>query len=208
MRSSRRLSVLPLLAGGFVLLLGCSKRGQSVGDFTPSTDSARKALETALNHWKDGNPPGSFQDGTPKIEAVDSKWKAAPKQLKGFEIIGEDSRGDDAAPRYFKVRLTLTSGVPQEVRYVVMGIDPLWVYREQDYDDIWGSRDPKSDSRSWMDCGDTVSRAVVRSGVRRAGSATKISSRRRTPRERHSRRTSRPGPAESSPRSCRGRILP
>jgi hypothetical protein len=135
MRRTSRFCSIPLLA---LLLLGCSKTGKRTEDFTPSTDNARQALEAALNHWKAGNPPGSVPGTTPQVEAVDAKWRAAPKQLQAFEIIGEEPRGAESAPRYFKVKLTMTSGTPQEVRYVVVGIDPLWVYREQDFDALSG----------------------------------------------------------------------
>jgi hypothetical protein len=138
MRATKRFGVIPLLAGA-LLFLGCSKTGKRVEDFTPPADNARQALEAALNHWKAGGTPGSIPGTTPQVEVVDAKWKAAPKQLREFEIGGEESRGDASAPRYFKVKLTMASGPPQDVRYVVVGIDPLWVYREQDFDALSGA---------------------------------------------------------------------
>jgi hypothetical protein len=128
---------MPLLGGVVLLLAGCSK-GRKLEDFTPPSDKARQALEAALNHWKAGNPPGSIPGTSPAVEAVDAKWKAAPKDLQTFEILAEEPAAD-AAPRYFKVRLTPAKGVPQEVRYVVVGIDPLWVYREQDFNALSGT---------------------------------------------------------------------
>ena len=138
MRPARRFIEIPPLAG-VLLLLGCSKTGQRSEDFTPPPDNARAALEAALNHWKAGNPPGAVPGTTPQVEAVDAKWKASPKQLRAFEIVGEEPRGDASGPRYFKVKLTAAGGAPQEVRYVVVGIDPLWVYREQDFDALSGA---------------------------------------------------------------------
>lgn len=138
MRADRQFGAALLLAGG-LLLLGCSKAGRKVEDFSPPADKAREALEAALNHWKAGNPPGTVPGTSPTVEAVDSRWKAAPKQLQAFEILGEEPAASEAAPKYFKVRLTTAKGPPQEVRYVVLGIDPLWVYREQDFQALSGA---------------------------------------------------------------------
>lgn len=121
-------SVSPLVAG-LVVLAGCSK-GSRVEDFTPAADNARQALGTALTHWQAGNPPGRVPGTKPPVEAVDSRWKAGQK-LTGFEVIGEEPTAGNG-PRFFKVRLTPAKGKPQEVRYAVIGIDPLWVYREDD----------------------------------------------------------------------------
>jgi len=137
MRSTRPWTLVPLFAA--ILLLGCSKAGRRVEDFTPSADNARQALQAALEHWKAGNPPGSVPGTTPQVETVDSKWKAAPKQLQAFEILGEEPGATGSAPRYFRVKLTTAKGPPQEVKYVVVGIDPLWVYREPDFAALSGA---------------------------------------------------------------------
>ena len=136
MREVLKLIATLLLAGG---LLGCSQTGKKDEDFKPPTTKAREALEAALNHWKNGNPPGTVPGTKPAIEVVDSRWKAAPKQLQDYEIIGEEAPPSETSPRYFKVRLTMAKGPPQEVRYVVLGIDPLWVYSEKDFNNLEGT---------------------------------------------------------------------
>jgi hypothetical protein len=123
------------LAGGLALLAGCSKGGR-VEDFTPPADNARKALEAALNHWKAGHSPGTVPGTAPAVEATDSKWRAGQK-LADYEVLGEDPAGP--GPRTFKVRLTPAKGPPQEVRYMVLGIDPLLVYREDDFKKLSGT---------------------------------------------------------------------
>src|SRR5215831_16667178 len=126
-----KLGPLLLLAGGILLTAGCSRTRNKVEDYTPSSEKARQALEAALNHWKDGNASGPVPGTSPVVQAVDTKWKAGQK-LQGFEILGEDTpNSEGAAARFFKVRLTPVSGPPLEARYVVVGIDPLWVYREE-----------------------------------------------------------------------------
>jgi hypothetical protein len=124
-----------VLAGGLIALAGCSK-GSRVEDFTPPPDNARKALEAALNHWKAGNPPGAVPGTSPAVDVLDSKWKGGQK-ITDYEVLGEDPAGP--GPRTFKVRLTPVKGPPVEVRYVVQGIDPLWVYREDDYKKLNGA---------------------------------------------------------------------
>lgn len=129
-----KLVLLALLAAGLTALAGCSREGTKVEDFTPSADKARPALEAALDHWKSGQPPGKVPGTTPAVEVVDSKWRGGQK-LKGYEIVGEEP----GEPRYFKVRLTLATGAPQEARYAVIGIDPLLVYREEDFKALSGA---------------------------------------------------------------------
>jgi hypothetical protein len=107
-----------------------------VEDFTPPADNARRALEAALAHWKAGNAPTGIPGKSPAIEVLDSKWKAGQKLLE-FEVLEEDVPG--AGPRRFRVRLTPSKGPPQEVHYLVIGIDPIWVYRDEDYKRLAGA---------------------------------------------------------------------
>ena len=37
------------------------------------------------------------------------------------------------------MKLTLAQGPPVEVKYMVIGIDPLWVYRDKDFAKLSGS---------------------------------------------------------------------
>ena len=132
MRGTTRMIPLALALG---LFAGCSK-GAKTEDFTPSADKARQALEAGLTHLKGGNAPGAVPGTTPRVEVVDSKLKAG--QLAGFEVLGEEPVSG-ATPRFFKVRLTLAKGSPVETKYAVFGIDPLLVYREEDYHAMSGT---------------------------------------------------------------------
>lgn len=115
---------------------GCSKGGK-VEDFTPPADNARTALEAALKHWQSGQKPGTVPGAMPAVEVVDSKWQGG-QSLKAFEILGEDPAGAGGS-RTFKVRLTPTQGQAVEAKYFVVGIDPLWVYRDEDYQKLSGA---------------------------------------------------------------------
>jgi hypothetical protein len=119
-----------------VILAGCSKKGKD-SEFVPSSDKARSALESALNNWKDGHPSGPVPGkSSPKIEMMDAGWQAERK-LVSYEILKEEPAGE--GPRFFTVRLTLAEGAPVELRYVVMGKDPLWVAREEEYNKMSGT---------------------------------------------------------------------
>jgi hypothetical protein len=67
------------------------------------------------------------------IAVIDPAWSAGQK-LSAFEIV-EERKGD--GPRFFTVKLTTSRG-RQTVTYVVLGIDPLWVYTEAEYKKVSG----------------------------------------------------------------------
>ena len=117
------------------VVVGCSGGGK-VEDFTPPPANARKALEAALTHWQGGGQPGPVPNTSPVVEVTDSKWKAGQK-LKAFEITGDEPPAG-AGPRFFKVKLTPATGAAVETRYAVLGIDPLLVYRDEDYQKMSG----------------------------------------------------------------------
>jgi hypothetical protein len=113
---------------GLLATAGCGSGGNE--RYIPPEQTSRQALETALTAWQNGKPPGPVADGKPAIQAVDSKWQAGQK-LGKWEIVGEEA---GSGPTFFSVRLTLKGSPKQQVvRYVVVGRDPLWVYREDDY---------------------------------------------------------------------------
>ena len=114
--------------------LGCGKGGK-VEDFTPPADNARKALDAALAHWQAGNPPGTIPGASPAVEVLDSKWKAGAR-ITGYEIVREEP---GLTPPTFAVRLTFAKGPPEDAKYIVSGIDPLWVYREEDFKKLSGA---------------------------------------------------------------------
>jgi hypothetical protein len=125
----------PALAAAFLAACGagCAKPGYD--QYVPATSAARQALEAGLNHWQGGNRPGRVAAGPPAVTVVDSKWQAGD-QLAGFEVL-EEQQGEDAC--WFKVRLKLKKPAGEQVvRYAVLGKDPLWVYREEDFKKVSG----------------------------------------------------------------------
>lgn len=127
-----RLVVPALLIAAAV---GCSA-GNKAEDFTPPTANARKALEAALTHWQGGGQPGAVPNTSPVVEVTDSKWKSGQK-LKSFEITGDEPPAG-VGPRFFTVKLIPPTGATVETKYAVLGIDPLLVYRDEDYQKLSG----------------------------------------------------------------------
>ncbi len=125
-----------LLAGFCLGLLaaGCSAGAKDYSAFVPPPDSARKALQASLDAWKAGQPMGRVES-KPPIDVLDSRWRAGQK-LTAYEITKEEPP-EGIGPRWFTVKLTTARGT-QEVRYAVVGNDPLWVYSEDEYNKVSG----------------------------------------------------------------------
>jgi hypothetical protein len=122
-----------LLGLGLVLsvMSGCGSSSRGETDILPSQETARAALTEALAAWKNGQKMGRIEGSSHDIEVVDSTWQEGA-QLASFEIL---QALDKPGPRWFSVKLTLRdSPEPQQVQYAVYGLDPLWVFRAEDYD--------------------------------------------------------------------------
>ena len=113
-------------------MLGCSSR-QRNEDFVPDEKSARRALESFLSAWQQGNQNQAVPNATPAVMSGDSVHLAG-RRLKEFAILGPVAAD---APRCFAVRLVL-DGPHEEKRerYAVLGLDPIWVMRYDDYEMI------------------------------------------------------------------------
>jgi hypothetical protein len=99
----------------------------------PASTSAQKALEASLLAWKEGKPVGQIDGVKPVVQAEDNDWRAK-KKLAAFEIVGEEPNQPPDAPRRFNVKLTLDGSPPLKTVYVVFGNDPVFVYRDKDYE--------------------------------------------------------------------------
>lgn len=113
---------------------GCGGRSDSGhARFIPGDESARQALTAALAAWQNGQAPGTLGDSPVPVEVIDTERRRG-QRLTGFSILGEVA---GIGPRCFLVRLALDS--PREdrrVRFVVLGQNPLWVMRFEDYEMI------------------------------------------------------------------------
>jgi hypothetical protein len=106
---------------------GSSNRAER---YLPDEELAREALTAAMMAWQhDGSTSLSLNGKT--IEVVD-KHRRPGQTLSKFNILGEVS-GDGG--RWFEVQLHFVQPTQTEhVRYVVVGINPLWIFRQQDYE--------------------------------------------------------------------------
>jgi hypothetical protein len=119
----RPAAAIPLLG----VLFGC---GSGHARYTPSAGEARSSLEAAMNAWRDGKRISDVQ-ATPPVHVVDSVWQGG-QQIDSFQIGNEEDVGDGT--KQFVVELTMKKAKgTQDVRYVVHGRDPVWVFREEDY---------------------------------------------------------------------------
>ena len=97
----------------------------------PTPDVARAALSTVLNAWRDGTLAGPIKTPSATLELIDTERKPN-RPLRSFEILGaiEIDRF-----RAFQVKLRVDNpDEDQVVRYLVVGKDPLWVFRQEDFD--------------------------------------------------------------------------
>ncbi|MDE2508096.1 MAG: hypothetical protein KGM43_12850 [Planctomycetota bacterium] len=132
---------------------GCLGCGESGGGALPASDIAKAALEQSLNAWKTGGKPGAIGDGKPAITVVDTPWQNG-QMLESFEILNDE---EGETERTFLVRLSQGKPpVAHEVRYRVIGNDPVMVYRDEDYQTLINMGDNKG------------SKAVAKTARRRA----------------------------------------
>jgi hypothetical protein len=121
-------SSIAAMAALLTAMAGCDATGNA--RHVPDADLARTSLQTALTAWRDGRPCEPIA-GPPAIQVSDSRWRDG-QQIAAFEIGEEQADGDET--RQFPVKLTFKkTGKVEEVRYVVHGREPVWVYSDTDY---------------------------------------------------------------------------
>jgi hypothetical protein len=135
-------------AGGCLLLACVAGCGAKPGyqRYVPSEDAGQTALEAVLQAWQQGEPPGGLTDVTPAVQVVDTHRRPA-QRLRRFEVLGPVPA--DGQRRY-AVRLFLDNPPEeQKARFVVIGLDPLWVFRLEDYETMihWEMAMPEATSR-------------------------------------------------------------
>ncbi|MCX7422376.1 MAG: hypothetical protein NT013_22915 [Planctomycetia bacterium] len=128
MRNLNQLLAMILLA-----CVGCGSSGSGQERYIPTQAVALATVETALKVWQRGEPGGEIKGTKPLIFVTDSHRRAG-QRLESFEILGEVP---GETPRCLLVKVKLANPDAEEkVRYAVIGIDPLWVYRHEDLEMI------------------------------------------------------------------------
>lgn len=115
---------------------GC--RQPSAQDYVPNDAAARAALTTALDAWKAGKAPDQIGASGPAVQAQDTQWRDGQK-LVAYEIVGPAPASADDPNRRYTVKLTLAGAAePQEMGYVVVGKDPVFVFSQTSYQQLSG----------------------------------------------------------------------
>lgn len=123
-----RIMIHALVAAGVLGAAGCGNRAP---DYTPTVVAAETAVRRALDAWKAGDPAGEIPKSQPVVQVVDVGRKPG-QTLADYRILGE-TRGPSG--RTFAVTLNLEHPTETvKTQYVVVGIDPLWVFRQEDYE--------------------------------------------------------------------------
>lgn len=123
---------------------GCEQKQGAHERFVPASETAIAAVAAALADWKAGHAPRAVPSNGSRIEVIDTHRRKG-QRLTNFEILGE---APGEAPRCLAVRLNLANPDAElKARFVVVGIDPLWVIRHEDYELIghWDHAMPAKD---------------------------------------------------------------
>jgi hypothetical protein len=97
----------------------------------PGWEEARSSMVTVLSAWRDAPSPLPASFDTPSVMFID-KRRRPNQRLAAFEILGQT---DVENARQFTVRLELEGEEsPQLVKYNIVGREPVWVFRLEDYE--------------------------------------------------------------------------
>ena len=128
----RPITRIVVLSCAAISLAGC---GTGEEKYIPSENTAREAVDAALTAWKSGQAHGTVNSFAVPIDVYDARWQAG-KKLETFEFVREEQ---SEGHRKFIVNMQLTGDkAAEEVTYLVVGNDPLLVFRQQDYDKASG----------------------------------------------------------------------
>lgn len=119
----QRVGLLTIL----VILTGCGSTGTE--RYIPSASAAKEALQTALTTWKSGTAHGPITSSKPSINVFDARWQAG-KKLESFEIL-EEVTGQEQPQ--FRVKLQVQGQKEETLVYLIVGLDPLLIFRDVDY---------------------------------------------------------------------------
>lgn len=124
--------VLPIAVllglSGLLYVRGCRAEAKN---FVPSSEVAHAAVKKALEAWQAGAMSGEIA-GTKPLVAVTDVMRKPSQLLERFEILGETP---GRTGRIFAVQLQLSKPIESiKTEYIVVGIDPLWVFRREDFE--------------------------------------------------------------------------
>ncbi len=107
---------------------GC---GERLRNFVPEPDVAESALVRGLDLWREQGIAGEVPGTSPKVFVTD-EGRVPSQKLIAYRILGETP---GKSGRTYIVELELDE--PSErlkTEYIIVGIDPIWVFRRDDYE--------------------------------------------------------------------------
>jgi len=123
----------PLLCLALFCLGGLGCQQASNDRYIPAPDLARTSLIISLDAWSAGHAAARLDGQSPVVQVADSQ-RRKDQRLERYQIIGELPIDGG---RRFEVELYLTEPrAVERTQYVVVGIDPIWVIRREDFDMI------------------------------------------------------------------------
>jgi hypothetical protein len=128
---------------------GCGQRN-TTARYVPAPQQAEAAIKLAFDAWKQGAAAGPVAGSMPAVHVTDS-YRRPDERLVAYEILGEVP-GD--TPRCYAVSLQFDSAREEKARFVVVGVDPLWVFRLEDLQLLnhWEHRmEPESNAAAGSD---------------------------------------------------------
>ncbi len=129
---TKSLSLFTVIAAIAMNTSGCG--GDPTAKYIPTADVAKAALQTALTTWQSGTPHGPIESSKPAINVFDLRWQEG-QPLESFEILESLSGREHPS---FNVKIKLAKQPEQTNVYLVVGIDPLLIFRDVDYQKATG----------------------------------------------------------------------
>ncbi|MFM7057767.1 MAG: hypothetical protein ACKO2P_12685 [Planctomycetota bacterium] len=102
--------------------------------YLPPEQTARLALEAALASWKSNAKLATITTGPVPVDTFDARWREG-QVLESYEILDFQMMQDRPA---FRVKMGLKGDPVVEDTFVVVGVNPLLVFRKQDFDKASG----------------------------------------------------------------------
>lgn len=131
MPSRFHLNPLGVIVLSTSLAIGCGEAPDTNITPLPDAPAARKAIEAAMENWKAARPTGQIDPGPPRIQVNDS-FRKKDQTVERYEILGQTTRERSIT---FVLRVTFSNpDEVQYVRFVLLGVDPIIVFRQEDYD--------------------------------------------------------------------------
>ena len=114
---------------------GCSQSSSSYARYIPAASKSEEALDVVMAGWQNGQGTGPFKlKSEPITIRVADSTRQPGQRLVCYQVLGEVS---GEGPRTFVVHLKFENPRAEyDARYYLVGIDPLWVFRQEDYDAI------------------------------------------------------------------------